>query len=76
MPDAINSGAAAENPMVVVAKPEAEEYDYPDGPAQLPHPDLRDTGNEANISYEEAALRELYGEPDADGVYGKGASDA
>jgi len=37
---------------------------------------LRETGNEANVSYEEALLREEFGEPDEDGVYGKGDDDA
>lgn len=31
---------------------------------------LRETGNGPNVSYEEALLRQYFGEPDSDGVYG------
>lgn len=41
----------------------------------LDHPRLKDTGNGPSVSYEEALLRQFYGEPDADGVYGKGATN-
>ncbi|GGR52128.1 hypothetical protein [Streptomyces roseolus] len=30
---------------------------------------LRETGNGPTVSYEEGLLREIYGEPDAEGVY-------
>lgn len=33
---------------------------------------LRETGNGPTVSYEEALLREYFGEPDGDGVYGRG----
>lgn len=36
---------------------------------------LRETGNGPEVNYEEALLREYFGEPDADGVYGKGGDD-
>ncbi|MFF5973754.1 hypothetical protein ACFY7C_19715 [Streptomyces sp. NPDC012769] len=36
---------------------------------------LRETGNGPTVSYEEALLRKYFGEPDADGVYGKGGDD-
>lgn len=32
---------------------------------------LRDTGNGPTVSYEEEALRALYGEPDENGFYGR-----
>lgn len=32
--------------------------------------ELKDTGNGPTVSYEEALLRQFYGEPDEDGVYG------
>lgn len=32
--------------------------------------ELRDTVNGPDVSYEEALLREFYGEPDENGVYG------
>lgn len=38
-------------------------------PQVLDHPKLRETGNGASVSYEEALLREYFGEPDEDGVY-------
>ncbi|MFD4474718.1 hypothetical protein ACFWPU_01175 [Streptomyces sp. NPDC058471] len=37
---------------------------------------LRETGNGPNVSYEEGVLREFFGEPDSDGVYGKGGDNA
>ena len=71
MPENVDSAASAENPMVKTesAADEAET------PAQLDHPRLKDTGNGPSVSYEEAALEALYGPPDADGVYGKGAAE-
>jgi hypothetical protein len=36
----------------------------------LDHPPLRDTGNGPDVSYEEDLLREWFGEPDENGVYG------
>jgi hypothetical protein len=33
-------------------------------------PDLRDTDNSPRTSYEEALLREYFGEPNENGVYG------
>lgn len=64
MAEEVKAGAGALNAMVAVTEEEA--------PPQLDHPALRETGNGPNVSYEEALLREVYGEPDADGVYGAG----
>ena len=55
----VKSGASASSPMVQV-----EEE-----PPQLTHPALKDTGNGPTSSYEEALLREYFGD-DVDGVYG------
>lgn len=38
---------------------------------EIPPQTLRETGNGPSISYEEALLRQYFGEPDEDGVYGK-----
>jgi hypothetical protein len=43
---------------------------------RLDHPKLRDTGNGPNVSYEEVLLREYFGEPDENGVYGAVSDDA
>lgn len=51
-----------------------ENCDEPCG-ISIDHPKLRETGNEPTVSYEEALLREQFGEADDDGVYG-GVSDA
>ncbi len=53
----------------------AVEPDEDEAPPRLDHPPLRDTGNGPSVSYEEALLEEFYGAPDADGVYGKGATN-
>jgi hypothetical protein len=56
-----NSTASAQSPTVVTAD---------DVPPQLDHPALRDTDSTPTSSYEEALLREYFGEPDDNGVYG------
>lgn len=63
MPKEANAGTSAENPMVATSS----EVKKP--PQVLDHPKLRETGNGASVSYEEALLREYFGEPDEDGVY-------
>jgi hypothetical protein len=67
---AAQAGATASNPMVVVGEPGPELVtEEEEAPLQLDHPALRDTDNSRTTSYEEALLREYYGEP-VDGVYG------
>lgn len=61
------SAASASSPMVVTNSAEAQEEE---APPQLDHPVLRDTDNSPTSSYEEALLRQYYGDPDENGVYG------
>ncbi|MFE6223040.1 hypothetical protein [Streptomyces sp. NPDC057854] len=49
---------------LIVATPETEADLVPPSGHRL-----RETGNGATVSYEEALLREIYGEPDENGVY-------
>lgn len=51
--------------------PDKEQVEIP----VLEHPRLRETGNGANVSYEEGVLRQYFGEPDENGVYGAVSSD-
>ncbi len=44
--------------------------------ARLEHPAPRETGNGPNVSYEEDLLRQYFGEPDENGVYGAVSDDA
>jgi len=37
---------------------------------------LRETVNGPEVSYEEELLRQYFGDPDADGVYGRGGDNA
>lgn len=60
------AGAGASDAMVSTSEPEVEEE--LDAPRQGHW--LTDTGNGPLVSYEEALLKQYFGEPDEKGVYG------
>lgn len=68
MPKSVKTGASASSPMVLIGEP-GPELETEEEVPQLDHPALRDTDNTPTSSYEEALLREYFGEP-VDGVYG------
>ena len=59
----ISAGFTNEQVMEIVEGLAEEEWAPPTGHR------LRDTGNGPTVSYEEALLRECFGEPDEEGVY-------